>query len=209
MRHLRPSDYIVMPWKNGGGATTELAREPNDGDDPFLWRISIATVDRAGPFSKFEGYERIITLLSGAGMTLDFGAAHPPVRLDKRLLPFRFSGDWQTDCHLLGGTVTDFNVMAARGKSAARVEAIECGTEGTSAAVTGEYAFLYVVEGRAACEVSSHTAIALAAGEALLWQRSTKDEGLFTLKGKTAATALVIDLALMPQPAVRMSRQEP
>src|SRR5687768_8575093 len=25
MRHLRPNDYKIMPWKNGGGTTTEIA----------------------------------------------------------------------------------------------------------------------------------------------------------------------------------------
>ena len=25
MLHLRPSDYRLMPWKEGGGSTTEIA----------------------------------------------------------------------------------------------------------------------------------------------------------------------------------------
>ena len=58
-----------MPWKNGGGVTTEIWASPPSGI--FDWRVSIATVNADGPFSTFAGYERHIMTLSGEGMVLD------------------------------------------------------------------------------------------------------------------------------------------
>ncbi len=41
--------------------------------DEFLWRVSIADVERDGPFSRFPGIDRTIVLLEGAGMRLRSG----------------------------------------------------------------------------------------------------------------------------------------
>ena len=52
---LRP----VTPWKNGGGLTREVAAFPaNASMADFDWRISIADVAAAGPFSRFENVDR-------------------------------------------------------------------------------------------------------------------------------------------------------
>ena len=115
MRILRWEDYKVMPWKNGGGTTTEIAVFPPAsglGGEPFQWRVSIADVATDGPFSKFNGYDRHIMLLEGQGMRLEIDEADA---LD--LLPFRpasFSGDWTVSGLLTGGPVRDFNLMVAR-----------------------------------------------------------------------------------------------
>ena len=48
-RLIRASDCRCMPWKNGGGATTEIAVHPHDaGLADFEWRVSIATVQVVG-----------------------------------------------------------------------------------------------------------------------------------------------------------------
>lgn len=106
--HLDPSAYRRMPWKNGLGVTTEIARSPRDGD--FDWRVSIAQVAMNGPFSLFPGCTRIILALDGAGMILTAGA-HPEVALGP-LEPWTFSGDVQTTCVLRDGPFRDFNVIA-------------------------------------------------------------------------------------------------
>jgi hypothetical protein len=52
---LLAEDYHLVPWKNGGGVTREVAAcypQGGDGQD-FLWRVSIATVAGNGPFSHF------------------------------------------------------------------------------------------------------------------------------------------------------------
>jgi len=103
-----------MPWKNGGGSTQELACWPPGADmNSFEWRVSLATVDRPGPFSVFPAIDRQIMLLGGDGLHLRSpGWEH---RLDQRWQPFAFSGDDAVDGALLGGTSKDFNLMQRRG----------------------------------------------------------------------------------------------
>ena len=49
-----------MPWKNGGGSTTELLVEPAGAtlQTGFRWRLSMAALETSGPFSRFEGHDR-------------------------------------------------------------------------------------------------------------------------------------------------------
>ena len=103
-----------MPWKNGGGSTQELACWPPGADmNSFEWRVSLATVDRPGPFSVFPAIDRQIMLLGGDGLHLRSpGWEH---RLEQRWQPFAFSGDDAVDGAMLGGTSKDFNLMLRRG----------------------------------------------------------------------------------------------
>jgi len=113
MRYLKPVDYRVMPWKNGGGSTTELFREPANPELPFLWRVSIAGVSADGPFSPFAGYDRHVLVLEGGGMVLE-GGPDSPIDLTQHFRPRRFSGDWPIRARLRGGPLRDFNLMALR-----------------------------------------------------------------------------------------------
>ncbi|MGA5823017.1 HutD family protein [Kitasatospora sp. NPDC094028] len=118
---LRASERPASPWLNGGGVTREVAGFPaGAGLDGFDWRVSLADVAAAGPFSVFPGIDRVITLVEGAGMVLTVDGAEQPV--DAPLRPFAFPGDAATDCRLLGGPVVDFNVMTRRGRVEATVE---------------------------------------------------------------------------------------
>ena len=114
----------ATPWKNGGGSTREIVCRPEGaGMDGFDWRVSIATIAQAGPFSAFPGVERVIMLLDGDGVQLRSanGINH---RLDQAHAPFAFSGDVALDCTLLGGASTDFNVMTRRGTVRADVQVL-------------------------------------------------------------------------------------
>lgn len=118
---LTPRDFTSQPWKNGGGRTTELAREgPAEG---YLWRVSVAEVERAGPFSAFPGYERTIVLLAGDGMDLTVDGR--TVRLDRPLEPFVFDGAAPASCVLRGGPSRDLNVIVDRRRARARVAVVE------------------------------------------------------------------------------------
>ena len=115
MRVVRASDHRVMPWKNGGGVTREILVEPDPADpSQFLWRISIATVAQAGPFSRFAGIDRSIAVLDGAGMRLDVDGR--PAAVLRGGAPFRFSGDADVFSELIDGETIDLNVMTRRGR---------------------------------------------------------------------------------------------
>ncbi|NMW25795.1 HutD family protein, partial [Rhodanobacter denitrificans] len=88
---IRLADCPSQPWKNGLGRTREIAVQPSAaGGDGFLWRVSVAEVDSAAPFSAFAGIDRQIVLLDGAGftMTLDDGRVHA---LTTPFVPFAFA----------------------------------------------------------------------------------------------------------------------
>ncbi len=111
-----------MPWRNGGGTTTEIAVEPLPApSDRFLYRVSIADVATDGPFSSFAGYDRHILLVEGAGMTLECGA-NGRIELPATFTPRSFSGDWQVHGRLTAGPVRDFNVMVDRAEASSSLE---------------------------------------------------------------------------------------
>jgi environmental stress-induced protein Ves len=100
-----------MPWKNGLGVTTELARSPRDGE--LDWRVSVARVTAGGPFSSYPGCDRIIVALESDGMILTHTDQAAAVTLGA-LEPYRFRGEWETVCTLRGKAFRDFNVITRR-----------------------------------------------------------------------------------------------
>lgn len=110
-----------MPWKNGGGETTEIAVFPdNAGLSDFDWRVSMARVEGDGPFSSFPGIDRTLAILEGAGIVLHV-EGHTPKRLVIESEPHAFPADIATSADLADGTVIDFNVMSRREKVAHEV----------------------------------------------------------------------------------------
>lgn len=75
-RDLPPSTWKAQPWKNGGGVTYEIVRWPADADD-FDLRVSVADVERDGPFSTFPGYSRHSILLGSAPLEFANGERAP------------------------------------------------------------------------------------------------------------------------------------
>ena len=111
MMILRAASYRTVPWKNGGGLTREILREPPE-PTPFDWRLSLATIDSPGPFSGFAGYHRVLVLVSGAGVELDFGQ-QGRARLTAPGQMVSFDGAWPTSCTLLNGRSTDLNLIVS------------------------------------------------------------------------------------------------
>lgn len=110
---LRASERKSVPWKNGGGVTSEIAAFPQgSGIDDFGWRISTALVTAAGPFSLFEGVDRFLTVLEGR-LLLRIDAADSEVTLDPGQ-SYSFAGDIAVTGGPLGGPVRDLNVMVRR-----------------------------------------------------------------------------------------------
>lgn len=109
---LRASDYRTVRWKNGGGTTQEILREPPE-PTPFDWRLSLARIDEPGPFSPFEGYHRTLVLVSGAGVELDFGR-HGRSKLSAVGQLVSFDGAWATQCTLVGGRSRDLNLIVSK-----------------------------------------------------------------------------------------------
>jgi len=110
-RVLRAADRWPQPWRNGGGVTFEVARRaaPPQSVVEFLWRVSVARVESAGPFSSFAGYERLIAVIEGSGMQLT-GVAPQSIAL-RPFEPFCFDGGASVTGALPAGPVSDLNVI--------------------------------------------------------------------------------------------------
>lgn len=114
-----------MPWKNGGGTTTELLVEPPGAtlDSGFTLRVSCAHVATSGPFSAFPGCDRLLLLLQGPGMTLRGGPAGA-IELGAPGAHTRLAGEWPIDATLHDGPIRDFNVIFARANWRASLEVL-------------------------------------------------------------------------------------
>jgi hypothetical protein len=122
MRLLRAADRIAAKWKNGGGVTREvMAWPPGAGVDDFLWRVSIAEVREAGPFSQFDGVDRTLIVLRGH---LILAFTDFEIDLQPGDDPFAFQGDERCTGTPFGGPVTDLNIMVRRGRVLANVERV-------------------------------------------------------------------------------------
>lgn len=125
VHRFRRADLVAQPWKNGGGLTREIVSwPPGSGVTDFDWRVSIARIASSGPFSAFPGVDRVITLLEGAGVTLQSVDGTISHRLDQPLQPFGFAGELAVQADLLGPDCLDFNVMIRRSACSASVQVL-------------------------------------------------------------------------------------
>lgn len=121
IRLLQAADYRSTPWKNGGGTTAEIAVDPEGaGIEDFDWRVSMARVEADGPFSCFVGVDRTLAVLDGDGLILTV-EGRIPIGLLATSEPLQFAADVPTSARLIGGPVTDLNVMVRRGRFACDV----------------------------------------------------------------------------------------
>ena len=112
LRILHPTHVTPEPWANGLGRTRTLLAWP----DSRHWalRISVADVEKAGPFSVFTGVDRWFAVLEGDGVRLRTAGRPPAVARAADEEMHAFPGDDATDCELLGSPTRDLNVMARR-----------------------------------------------------------------------------------------------
>ncbi len=122
MHIVRFADCPPSPWKNGGGITRQLLIRPAAANlDDFALRVSVADVDSDGPFSRFDGIDRTLTLLEGGGLQLQRdGAPLATLQADSPLL--HFAGEWPISSQRLAGKVRDFNIMTRRSRCHHRAE---------------------------------------------------------------------------------------
>lgn len=117
---LRAAARAPVAWKNGGGLTREVAVHPRGSDlDGFDWRVSIAEIRVAGPFSVFPGIDRRMAVLRGA-LSLAVGG-RPAVTLTPESEAAEFPGEAPVSAEPLGAPVTDLNVMTRRARCSARL----------------------------------------------------------------------------------------
>ena len=68
LRWVLRSRLERMPWRNGRGWTSMVAEHAVAGQ--VLWRVSIAEIQQASPFSFFPGLDRTAVLIQGGPLAL-------------------------------------------------------------------------------------------------------------------------------------------
>jgi environmental stress-induced protein Ves len=108
MELLTQTNFKQMPWSNGGGITTELYALEN----PFVFRLSVASVDTSGAFSIYPMIDRTLLLLAGDGFVLN--KSGEIIQLNSKFSPIYFFGEDAINCSLLNDPCKDFNIMINR-----------------------------------------------------------------------------------------------
>lgn len=187
------ADQAVMPWRNGGGSTREVARAPAEGAD-FAWRVSVARIEADGPFSLFPGIDRTLWLLAGAGMDLVIDGT--TVSLRSRFASCAFPGEAVVHARLVGGPTEDLNVMVQRAGTRALTEIVSLATDELRVCTTeGAGSDLIVaLTGELSAQSPAGTRVVLRAGDAL---RLDDASGLrrWILRGVSRGAALVLTFA--------------
>jgi len=193
LRLLTPADFHQMPWKNGAGRTTEIAVYPPGATlDAFLWRVSVADVERDGPFSRFPGIDRTIVLLEGGGMRLRSGRSD--TRVTTRFAPKNLSGDDAIECKLVAGPCRDLNAMFRRGHARGSVAVAR---DGGMEFAPSFHRLAFAAVGPHECSLPGHPSVRLEEGHALLVAASGSGNGegpLATRPLATGAVALVVSI---------------
>ncbi len=192
--HIPVTTHRIMPWKNGGGSTTEIWIDPpySNVNEAFLWRISLAQIKTSGPFSSFPGFDRTIVQLSGAPMHL----YHQ--RLSQHTLtpftPYSFQGEWATECSLDGDKAEDFNVMVQREKIRAQVS---CHHLSSQYSMDGSaLLFIWLWRGFCNLEIGNQNSC-LGPGEGLLVEQA---QGRKLFMTGDSAKLIVVNLDLLADP---------
>jgi len=104
------ASIVPQAWRNGGGVTRELLAWPPGSGADWLLRVSVADIERDGPFSAYPGVQRCFAVMEGAGVVLGFPPG--PHTLTPESPPIAFDGALAPGCRLVGGPTRDLNLMA-------------------------------------------------------------------------------------------------
>ncbi len=163
MEIMRYAELKAHPWRNGGGVTREVARHPRTPsaqtamqtamqtatqntaqDNSWDWRVSIAEVSKAGPFSAFAGMDRVLTVIDGELLLLSVDGAEHPL---EKYRPFRFSGDAAAAGALPTGDIRDLNVITRNGAFKGYTSIIELSKKRAHPVFEGQFGILLQGQG--------------------------------------------------------------
>jgi environmental stress-induced protein Ves len=185
---INKAEFKRMPWANGGGETTQLYSQLESDSDRILWRISMADVSTAGPFSHFDGYDRVLVLLKGHGLSLSF-EDRGNCELRQRYDFAEFPGDINTFATVSDGPVQDFNVIADRSRFLPSVSIVHDG-DSFSVLPTTKIVTVYSVDRDTVVEAPGGEGNSLQLGDLLVIENP--EDGVWRIYG---ATSIVAQLA--------------
>jgi environmental stress-induced protein Ves len=116
VEQITPDDYRRIPWKNGRGELVVIDREGSESWENMgvAWHFGRTTIEEAGPFSDYTGYERLQVVIKGAGLVL----IAPGHEIDLRhpMKVQRYDGALPIRTVLENGPVEVVNLIADRAR---------------------------------------------------------------------------------------------
>lgn len=109
---LPANEHRRERWRNGLGWTRSILAWPGDGGQ-WDWRLSIAEIEQAAPWSAFPGVDREQVLLEGQGLRLRFGDG----KVRELVPPFgraRYAGEEPVTGEPVDGRAVALNLMWRR-----------------------------------------------------------------------------------------------
>ncbi|OGB71291.1 MAG: hypothetical protein A2486_09865 [Burkholderiales bacterium RIFOXYC12_FULL_65_23] len=147
-------------WKNGGGWTRTVASH-GPADQPY-WRVSVADIGAAGPFSRFDGMDRTAVMVRGGGLCLS--GKTEAWHFDGPGSFAQFPGELALQCAAPEQPTQLWNVMVRRGQAQADLLIVEQDTVPLPCAPD---LLLLVLRGRFELTRSGTEPLVLAEGEGL------------------------------------------
>lgn len=188
---VRFEDVKPQPWKNGGGVTRELLAWPNA--DEWVMRLSVADIERDGPFSAFPGIDRWFAVLSGNGVRL--GVSETVIKRGDEAV--NFDGALTPDCKLIGGSTRDLNLMIRREAASGWMKRITAGFEFPVVDMAAAHSGVFAVDG---CTLRPARSPAIeVAPMSLVWCGGTSDSyELGTIECDASALSFGFQCAVNP-----------
>jgi environmental stress-induced protein Ves len=194
--HFLPAQEAVLtPWKNQLGYSRQIAIEPPGVDfakDPFLWRISSATVEQTCEFSAFPDFLRILAVVKGTQMVLhlDQGQEMAALQLGE---VFEFTGSSSVRAELARGPITDLGIIFDPKNVRAKMTKLTFKSKPRSFTLTQKAVLFYVVSGQVSASVyPGEIAHALGVGDVLRINELAGYERIILLEPKAENTALMV-----------------
>lgn len=147
-------------WKNGGGWTRTVASH-GPADQPY-WRVSVADIGAAGPFSRFDGMDRTAVMVRGGALCLS--GKTEAWHFDGPGSFAQFPGELALQCAAPELPTQLWNVMVRRGQAQADLLIVEQDTVSLPCAPD---LLLLVLRGRFALTRPGTEPLVLAEGEGL------------------------------------------
>lgn len=184
------------PWKNGGGRTRQIEISPEGASlekADFAWRLSAADIVAPGPFSQFPDFERLLTLVKGEEVVLEFAD------LRKILKPgtvVRFDGDDAVEARLPKGPVSDLGLIYDPDQVMAKMTLVELKARPRSFALSAPKLFLFCIAGELAVSVFPGEIMeTLGAGDTLCIGEHESERVVFLDPGAENVTVVAVEIA--------------
>lgn len=145
-RVIKNKDYQAMPWKNGLGTSYEIFSQEN------IFRLAIADIKEIGPFSKYTGYDRWITLADELKSPFEIrsDSTQHYITFGKVI---KFSGDAETSVTRLEKPSQDLNLLFKRGKGKADLLTLQAGTKPKSLELESDITLFVFLNGSSKIQI--------------------------------------------------------